>query len=100
MPSATKTGTCLRPSCTAIVCPSIAGTTIVRRDQVLMTFLVPLSFWVMTFFIKWSSTKGPFFTLLGIVAPNASGRDDDGGRSSCRLVYGRAAFFLLACPMG
>src|SRR3954468_5222452 len=31
-----------------------------------MTFLVPLSFCVSTFFIRWSSTKGPFFRLRGI----------------------------------
>jgi hypothetical protein len=54
-----KTGTCLRPSCTAIVWPSISGMIIDRRDHVLITFLVPLSFCVSTFFIRWSSTKGP-----------------------------------------
>src|SRR3954469_82038 len=66
MASVTKTGTCLRPSCTAMVWPSIAGTIIERRDHVLMTFLVPLSFCTSTFFIRWSSTKGPFFRLRGI----------------------------------
>src|SRR3954454_22935035 len=64
--SVTNTGTCLRPSCTAIVWPSIAGTIIDRRDHVLMTFLVPLSFCASTFLIRWSSTKGPFFRLRGI----------------------------------
>jgi hypothetical protein len=42
--SVTNTGMCLRPSCTAIVWPSMAGTIIERRDQVLMTFLEPASF--------------------------------------------------------
>src|ERR1700727_2917129 len=65
--SVTNTGTCLRPSCTAIVWPSIAGTIIERRDHVLITFLVPLSFCTSTFFIRWSSTNGPFFRLRGIV---------------------------------
>ena len=37
-------GTCLRPSCTAMVCPMMSGMIIDRRDQVLMTFLVPFSF--------------------------------------------------------
>src|ERR1700722_1979136 len=37
-----------------------------RRDQVLMTVLVPFSFCTSTFFIRWSSTKGPFFRLRGI----------------------------------
>src|SRR3954449_6427013 len=44
----------------------MAGTIIDRRDQVLITFLVPLSFCASTFFIRWSSTKGPFFRLRGI----------------------------------
>src|ERR1700748_2016021 len=57
---------CLRPSCTAIVWPSIAGTIMERRDQVLMTVLVPFSFCTSTFFIRWSSTKGPFLRLRGI----------------------------------
>src|SRR6478609_9381088 len=61
-----KTGMCFLPSCTAIVCPSIAGTTMERRDQVLMTVLEPLSFCTSTFFIRWSSTKGPFLRLRGI----------------------------------
>src|SRR5256885_13297928 len=50
-----------------MVWPSIAGTTMERRDHVLMTFLVPLSFCASTFLIRWSSTKGPFFRLRGIV---------------------------------
>src|ERR1700753_3695214 len=57
---------CLRPSCTAIVCPSMAGMIMDRRDHVLMTVLVPFSFCTSTFFIRWSSTKGPFLRLRGI----------------------------------
>src|SRR5215207_7512226 len=38
-----------------------------RRDQVLMTFLPPPSFWASTFFCRWSSMKGPFFRLRGMV---------------------------------
>src|SRR5271170_5244770 len=37
-----------------------------RRDQVLITVLLPFSFCTSTFFIRWSSTKGPFFRLRGI----------------------------------
>src|SRR4051794_41762469 len=44
----------------------MSGTSIDRRDQVLMTFLVPFSFCTSTFFCRWSSTKGPFFRLRGI----------------------------------
>src|ERR1700709_2738011 len=63
-----NTGTCLRPSCTAIVWPIMAGTIIERRDHVLMTLCVPLSFCPSTFLIRWSSTKGPFFRLRGMVS--------------------------------
>src|SRR3954452_20739168 len=66
MASVTNTGTCLRPSCTAMVWPSIAGRIIERRDHVLMTFFVPLSFCASTFLMRWSSTNGPFFRLRGI----------------------------------
>src|SRR5689334_20178532 len=66
MPSVMKTGTCLRPSCTAIVCPSMSGMIVERRDQVLITFLLPRSFCTSTFFSRWSSTNGPFLTLRGI----------------------------------
>src|SRR3954469_25898176 len=64
--SVTNTGTCLRPSCTAIVCPSMSGMIVERRDQVRMTFLVPLSFCASTFASRWSSTNGPFFRLRGM----------------------------------
>src|SRR4051812_3939538 len=66
MPSVTNTGTCLRPSCTAIVWPSMSGMIVDRRDQVLMTFLVPRPFCASTFLSRWSSTNAPFFTLRGI----------------------------------
>src|SRR3954454_17950189 len=44
----------------------MSGTIIERRDQVLMTFLVPFSFCTSTFFCRWSSTKGPFIRLRGM----------------------------------
>src|SRR6478735_12543022 len=44
----------------------MSGTIIDRRDQVLITFLVPASFWTSTFFCRWSSTNGPFLRLRGI----------------------------------
>jgi hypothetical protein len=52
---------------------------VLRRDQVLMTFLSPDAFMASTFFKRWSSTKGPFFRLLGISLPIASRRDRDAG---------------------
>ena len=66
MVSVMNTGMCLRPSCTAIVCPRNAGMIIERRDQVLMTFFEPASFAVTTLRYRWSSTKGPFLRLRGI----------------------------------
>src|ERR1700712_1383035 len=64
--SVTNTGMCLRPSCTAIVCPSISGMIVERRDQVLITILVFFSFCASTFLSRWSSTNGPFFNERGI----------------------------------
>src|SRR5919197_195508 len=67
--SVTKTGTCLRPSWTAIVCPTISGKTVEDRDQVLIICLLPDSF------IAWirpssrSSTNGPFLLDLLKVSP-------------------------------
>src|SRR6478609_1873558 len=75
--SVTNTGTCLRPSCTAIVCPSMSGMIVERRDQVLMTDLEPLSFAASTFLSRWSSMNGPFLRLRGISClPSCS--DGDG----------------------
>src|SRR5213078_1966261 len=46
----------------------MSGVTVLRRDQVLMTFLSPAAFIASTFSLRWSSTNGPFFKLLGICA--------------------------------
>src|SRR5436305_12196475 len=61
-----KTGTCLRPSCTAIVWPTMSGKTVELRDQVFNICLVPDSFMALTRFISASSTHGPFFVDLPI----------------------------------
>src|SRR5204862_5005927 len=44
------TGTCLRPSWTAIVWPTMSGVIVDRRDQVLMTRRSPEAFIASTFF--------------------------------------------------
>src|SRR5919197_498786 len=59
-----KTGTCLRPSWTAIVCPTISGKTVELRDQVRTICLLPDSFICVMRPISRSSTNGPFFELL------------------------------------
>src|ERR1041385_2780829 len=92
MASVMNTGTCLRPSCTAIVCPSISGMIVDRRDHVLMTFLVPFSFWATTFFRRCSSTKGPLLILRGIV--------DYLSPSCSRCVAERSSGFLPSSSAG
>src|SRR5712691_1429795 len=49
-----------------MVCPTISGTTVDRRDHVLITRLSPRRFISTTFSIRWSSTNGPFLIDLGI----------------------------------
>src|SRR6476661_2770487 len=44
-----------------------SGMIVERRDQVLMTCLVPFSFCTSTFARRWSSTNGPFLRLRGIL---------------------------------
>src|SRR6478735_2040446 len=56
----------LLPLCTAKVCPTKSGSTVLARDHVLITFFVPAAFCDSTFFTRASWTNGPFFTLLAI----------------------------------
>jgi hypothetical protein len=53
--SVTKTGTCRRPSCTAIVIPTISGMIVDARDQVLITVRAPLRWTASTFLSSFSS---------------------------------------------
>ena len=66
--SETNTGTCLRPSWTAIVCPTISGNTVEVRDQVLTICFWFCSFICVIRLIRRSSTNGPFFVDLPIVS--------------------------------
>src|SRR4051794_25095704 len=68
------TGTCLRPSCTAIVWPTMSGMTVERRDHVLITLRSPAAFTAATFSARWSSTNGPFLRLRGIRLPPCAAR--------------------------
>ena len=56
------TGMNFFPLCTASVCPTISGTTVERRDHVLMTFFSDPRFITSIFSRRWVSTKGPFFS--------------------------------------
>ena len=62
--SVTYTGINFLPLCTAIVCPTISGIMVDRRDQVFTTFFSNRRLSSSIFFTKWSSTKGPFFSDL------------------------------------
>src|ERR671910_1487809 len=59
-----NTGTCLRPSWTAIVCPIISGNTVDDRDQVRIICLEPEVFIASMRAIRRSSTNGPFLLDL------------------------------------
>src|SRR5918995_130483 len=58
-----NTGTCLRPSWTAIVCPIISGNTVDDRDQVRIICFDPDVFIASMRCNRRSSTNGPFFEL-------------------------------------
>src|SRR5205814_1535850 len=62
--SVMNTGTCLRPSWTAIVCPTISGKIVEARDQVRIIRFSPEAFICSIRPISRSSTKGPFLELL------------------------------------
>src|SRR5689334_10602835 len=56
-----------RPLWTAIVWPTMSGMIVDRRDQVLTTLFSRVVLRAATFFIRWSSTKGPFLIERDIV---------------------------------
>src|SRR6185436_7218804 len=64
------------PLCTAIVCPTISGITVERRDHVLMTFFSLAWFIDSTFSSSEVSTNGPFFSdrLISFLGGSAIGR--------------------------
>src|SRR5690349_23588258 len=56
----------LFPLCTAKVCPTNSGSTVLARDQVLITRFSLLALSASTFLPSASCTNGPFLTLLPI----------------------------------
>jgi len=74
-----------------MVCPTISGTIVERRDQVRTTFFSPRRFISTTRTIKWSSTNGPFLIDLGTVYPRPFPR-----RRTMSLLD--ALFFLRVRP--
>src|SRR5579871_5129604 len=101
MASVTYTGTCRRPSCTAMVCPTMSGMIVERRDHVLITRFSPLALSTSTFLSRWSSTNGPFFRLRGIpsglpLPPGAAGAATPDDHLVGLLVAGPGAPLRLA----
>src|SRR5438094_1194350 len=66
-----------RPLCTASVCPTISGTTVERRDHVLMIFFSAPRFITSIFSRRCVSTKGPFFSERPIDVLLLSSLDDE-----------------------
>src|SRR3979490_804151 len=83
--SVISTGTCWRPLCTAMVRPTISGTTGERRDQVLIGLRSLRGDATCTFLARCRSTNGPFFSERGMcVTLPISGYGSGGaGRSCC-----------------
>src|SRR2546427_12403168 len=70
--SVTYAGMNFLPLCTAIVCPTISGTMVERRDHVLTTSFSNRRLSSSTFFIRWPSVNGPFFNDLPILCLDPS----------------------------
>src|SRR3569832_2361395 len=63
--SDTRMGMCCLPLCTASVKPTICGSTVERRDQVLMGLRLLVATASSTFLKRCRSMKGPYFTERG-----------------------------------
>src|SRR5918995_7476936 len=80
--SVMKTGTCRRPSCTAMVCPIMAGKTTLARDQVFSTFRSLRLFMSSMRPSRRASTNGPFLTerlIYRLLTPSVPTADDQLG---------------------
>src|SRR4030088_1478121 len=67
--SVTYTGMNFLPLCTAIVCPTISGIIVERRDHVRSTFFSLRAFMAPTFVARCASTNGPFLVERAINYP-------------------------------
>src|ERR1700687_2147042 len=66
--SVTYTGMNFLPLCTAIVCPTISGIIVERRDHVRSTFFSLRAFMASTFVARCASTNAPFFVERAIIS--------------------------------
>src|SRR5882724_2117845 len=64
--SVTYTGMNFLPLCTAMVCPTISGVMVERRDQVRSTFFSLRAFMPSILVDRCASTNGPFFVERAI----------------------------------
>src|SRR6476660_4892216 len=90
------------PLWTAIVCPTISGMTVDRRDQVLMTFLSPPRFMTSIFSRSGTSTNGPFFSDLLISVTSfqlPAARDQPDATTSAGSRPGAGGCKLLLSPL-
>src|SRR4029453_11388544 len=98
--SDTNTGTCLRPSCTAIVCPTISGKIVEARDQVRIIRLSPAAFIDSMRLKSRSLTNGPFLDDLGIYLLSLPRRRPRTINLSDSLCFGRVRFPIVGTPHG
>src|SRR5207244_8640344 len=80
-----NTGRCLRPSCTAIVCPTISGKIVDARDHVRSIFLLFSALRASIRAIKRASTQGPFLLerLIAACPSRGDGRARSARRRAC-----------------
>src|SRR5260370_6797893 len=113
MVSVMNTGTCLRPSWTAMVWPTMSGKMSLRRDQVLMTFFSRVALRICTFLSRCSSQNGPFLverlmTNLLLPPPHdhpvgllvVTGAVPEGGLAPGRLGVAAGTTATLAAAVG
>src|SRR3990170_2400800 len=74
--SVMKIGTWRRPSCTAIVKPTISGRHVERRDHVRITAFWPDRVTFITLAISFASANGPFFVDLDMFLDLVPAADD------------------------
>src|SRR5690606_5263856 len=80
-----------------MVCPTMSGMIVERRDQVLMSFFSPLAWRASIFLSRCSSTNGPFFSERGIGSPpRAAGAAATHDQTIGRLVLATGAALGLA----
>src|SRR5581483_7583250 len=89
--SVTYTGMNLFPLCTAKVWPTNSGSTVLAREQVLITRFSFFALSASTFLVNASCTNGPFLTLLPIFEISRV------GCSAARLL-GEPPLYCVALP--